>query len=267
MSKADALAGDPPAAKVPGTAAFSKFMHVLQLIAESDEPLSLSRIAALSGYPRTTVYRLLGALLAEDMVAENRHRAGYELGSRLISLAGKSLAKSDLRSVALEPLRALRDATRETVHLAIPSAMGMVYIEKLESPQTVRMDSRIGTRVTWYSSSVGKAYLACLEHEPFESRLRGIRLEKLTPNTVDSLDALRREIDQARQRGYALDQEENEPQIFCIGCAILRDDGAPAGCVSISIPVFRKNRKLHETYAIPLLETCRLISKKLSRKG
>lgn len=253
-----------PAAKVPGTAAFSKFMRVLQLVADADSPPTLAVITQLSGYPRTTVYRLLGALAAEGMVAENPAAGTYGLGPRLVALAGRSLEKSDLRGAALEPLQALRDATRETVHLAVPDAAGMVYIEKLESPQTVRMASRIGTRVTWYSSSVGKAYLASLDAERLESLLDGIQFEPFTPSTITSADALMREIAQTRERGYALDQEENEAQIFCVGAAVLRADGSPAGCVSVSIPVFRKNRRFNQTYVAPLLEACRRISARLA---
>lgn len=238
-------------------------MHVLQLVADADPPPTLAAITQSSGYPRTTVYRLLGALAAEGMVTEHPAAGTYGLGPRLVALAGRSLEKSDLRGAALEPLRALRDATRETIHLAVPDATGMVYIEKLESPQTVRMASRIGTRVTWYSSSVGKAYLASLDASRLEPMLRGIHFESFTPNTITSADALIREIEQTRERGYALDREENEAQIFCVGAAILRADGTPAGCVSVSIPAFRKSRRFNQAYVTPLLEACRQISTRL----
>jgi DNA-binding IclR family transcriptional regulator len=160
-------------------------------------------------------------------------------------------------------LRALRDATRETVHLAVPSDLGMVYVEKLESPQAVRMTSRIGTRVLLHSSSVGKAYLAALDEVQREALLSRIKLERLTPNTITSLTDLRQEIKEVQQRGYAEDREETESQIFCLGSAILGRDGVPAGCISISIPLFRKSRKVQETYIAPLKATCREISEKI----
>jgi IclR family KDG regulon transcriptional repressor len=263
MPKVDKTAINEQGAKIPGTAAFSKFIAVLQLIADTREPLTMAQISALSGYPRPTVYRILAALLAEGMAIENPRTGNIELGPRLINLASRSWERSDLRGAAIEPLRALRDATRETVHLAVPSDTGMVYIEKLESPQAVRMASRIGTRVTLYSSSVGKAYLAALDETQREALLRTIRLEKFTPNTITSLAMLREQIEQAQRRGYAEDREENEAQIFCVGGAILGRDGMPVGCVSISIPVFRKNRKVQQAYIAPLLATCREISEKL----
>lgn len=262
MPTSDTAADDNP--KIAGTAAFSKFMAVLQLIADQEQPLSIAQLSTLSGYPRPTVYRILAALMAEGMVQENPRTKNFELGARLINLASKSWAKSDIRTAAIDALHALRDTTRETVHLAVPSDNGMVYIEKLESPQAVRMTSRVGTRVTLYSSSVGKAYLAALEEEPRKQLLRSVKLQRFTEHTITDAEVLRAEIAMTAQRGYAEDREENEAQIFCLGAAILDRDGAPAACISISIPLFRKARNVQETYIKPLLATCLSISRKLS---
>jgi DNA-binding IclR family transcriptional regulator len=253
--------------RIAGTAAFSKFMAVLQLIADQDAPLSIAQLAALSGYPRPTVYRILAALMAEGMVMENPRTRQFEVGPRLINLASRAWDRSDLRATAIDSLRALRDATRETVHLAVPSDAGMVYIEKLESPQAVRMTSRIGTRVTLYSSSVGKAYLAALDEQRRERLMRAMRLERFTEHTITGLDALRAEIAATQARGHAEDREENEAQIFCYGAAIIGADSQPAACISISIPLFRRRQDAQQAYIGPLLETCAAISRKLAGPG
>ena len=253
--------------KIAGTAAFSKFMAVLQLIADQNEPLTIAQLAALSGYPRPTVYRILGALMAEGMVVENPRTRQFEVGPRLINLASRAWDRSDIRTTAIDPLRALRDATRETVHLALPSDAGMVYIEKLESPQAVRMSSRIGTRVTLYSSSVGKAYLAGLGQQRREHLMAAIRMERFTDHTITDLATLRTEIEQTRARGYAEDREENEAQIFCYGAAISGADGMPLACISISIPLYRRQADCRAAYIDPLLETCAAISRKLAGPG
>lgn len=261
---------DPPpddANKIAGTAAFSKFMAVLQLIADQEAPLSIAQLAVLSGYPRPTVYRILGALMAEGMVVENPRSKQYEVGPRLIHLASRAWDRSDIRTTAIEPLRQLRDITRETVHLAVPSDHSMVYIEKLESPQAVRMDSRIGTRVTLYSSSVGKAYLAGLEQAPRERLMRALHLEAFTANTHTTLAALRADVEETRTRGYAEDREENEAQIFCYGAAIVGADGVPVACVSVSIPLYRRLPDAQQAYVTPLLQACATISRKLAGPG
>ncbi|SAK78658.1 transcriptional regulator [Caballeronia pedi] len=252
------------AAKATGTAAFSKFMAVLQVIADADEPPTIARLTAASGYPRPTVYRIVGALIAEGLVVESARGGCYALGARLMSLASRSWERSDLRIAAADALQILRDATQETVHLAVRSGSEMVYVEKLESPHAVRMASRIGTRVTLYSSSVGKAYLSTQTPAERDALLQGIAFERFTPNTIIERVALDAELDATRARGYAEDREENEAQIFCYGSAIVGANGATLGCVSVSIPLFRKCATPLETYIAPLKEACRAIAERMS---
>ncbi|AXF04196.1 IclR family transcriptional regulator [Paraburkholderia hospita] len=256
---ADAL----EAARATGTAAFSKFMSVLQLIADAKDAPSVPQLAAASGFPRPTVYRIVGALMAEGLVVESLRGGTFELGPRLMTLASRSWERSDVRVAAADALQALRDATQETVHLAVRSGSEMVYIEKLESPHAVRMASRIGTRVTLYSSSVGKAYLAALDDAARDALLEGLTLTRFTANTIVEPDALRAELDETRERGYAEDREENEPQIFCYGCAIRAADGLPIACISVSIPLFRRNDTPLETYVEPLRAACAAVAERL----
>jgi len=252
------------AAKASGTAAFSKFMAVLQLIADAAEPPTIARLTTQSGYPRPTVYRIVGALMAEGLVVESARGGCYALGPRLMSLASRSWERSDLRIAAAEALQTLRDATQETVHLAVRSGAEMVYVEKLESPHAVRMASRIGTRVTLYSSSVGKAYLSTLPRADRDALLHGLTFERFTQNTIVERGALDAELDACQTRGYAEDREENEAQIFCYGSAIVGANGATLGCVSVSIPLFRKSATPMETYIAPLQDACRGIAERMS---
>ncbi len=181
-----------------------------------------------------------------------------------MTLASRSWERSDLRVAAIDALQTLRDATRETVHLAVRSGSEMVYIEKLESPHAVRMASRIGTRVTLYSSSVGKAWLASLDAPARDLLLKDLTLQRFTPNTIVERDALLAELDTTRARGYAEDREENEAQIFCYGCAIVAPDGSPVACISISIPLFRKSATPLETYVAPLKAACRAVAARMA---
>ncbi|WP_277189095.1 IclR family transcriptional regulator [Caballeronia sp. BR00000012568055] len=254
----------PDSSKATGTAAFSKFMAVMQLIADADEPPTIAQLAQLSSYPRPTVYRIVGALMAEGLAIEHARGGCYALGPRLMSLASRSWERSDLRIAATDALQTLRDATQETVHLAVRSGAEMVYIEKLESPHAVRMASRIGTRVTLYSSSVGKAFLSTLPPAERDALLHGLTFERFTPNTIIERSALDAELDATRERGYAEDREENEAQIFCYGSAIIGANGATLGCVSVSIPLFRKCETPMQTYVEPLKAACLAIAECMS---
>ena len=232
-------AGDKRGPQVQGTASFGKFMAVLQVIADQPGKLDIANLAKSVPYPRGTLYRIVTALVAEDLVTENRSTGTYQLGHRLIHLASKSWETSDLRSAARDHIEALRNATGETVHLAVPSGTGMVYIDKLESPRTVRMTSRIGTRVELHSTSVGKAYLAALPEDRCRAIIDGLAMQPRTRNTITDVEALLAEVRRTRERGYSYDNEENEPDIRCFGGAIVDRSGQPVGGVSLSIPIYR----------------------------
>ncbi|AYD04275.1 IclR family transcriptional regulator [Neorhizobium sp. NCHU2750] len=225
-------------AAVQGTAAFSKFMTILQIVSDSDEPLTTAAIAKLANLPRPTAYRIIAALLSEGMLVENTSgRLG--LGPRLISLAARSFERSDIRTTARGPLETLRDTVNETIHLAVNSGDEMVYIDKLESNRPVSMRSRIGTRVPLYSSSVGKAWLSTLPETEATKIIATLSFEAKTEHTVSGVTALSTQLVDVRRRGYSLDLEENEAEICCYGVPIVAGEGEAIACISCSIPRYR----------------------------
>ncbi|CAB3731400.1 HTH-type transcriptional regulator XynR [Achromobacter deleyi] len=255
----------PATAQVAGTAAFSKFVHLLQLVADRDTAMTVAELCKVSGYPRPTVYRTVYALIAEGLLSESVVSGRLELGPRLIQLANRSWKRSDLRLLAMADLTRLRDITGETVHLAVPNADQMVYIEKLESPKAVRMTSRVGTSVAMHSSSVGKAYLAFLDEAPREQLLRELPQpwKVFTPQTLTDVAALRVQLERYRERGWAIDDEEQEAGIRCFGAPIFGKQGAPVACISVSTLLFRQEEDVQRKYVAPLLEACRSISRLL----
>jgi IclR family KDG regulon transcriptional repressor len=243
-----ATASAADAKTVAGAAAFSKFIAVLQLVADAETPPNVAKLSTASGYPRPTVHRIVAALQAEGLIVGVGNGNTFGLGPRL---------------VAVDALMELRDTTSETIHLAVPSQGEMVYIEKLESPHAVRMASRIGTRVSLTSSSVGKAYLATLSVSEREALLKDAPLERFTEHTLTDLDEVRKELIATEQRGYAEDREENEVAISCYGAAIRGTDGRAVGCISISMPTYRLKGDAQTCYIEPLLTACRTIAARL----
>lgn len=254
----------PAPAQVAGTAAFSKFMHVLQLVADSSEPINVGALVRASGYPRPTVHRIVAALLAERLLVENTRSASLALGPRLIQLASRSWGRSELRLAAVDELKRLRDITGETVHLAVPNGTTMVYIEKLESPSAVRMASRIGTSVSLHSTAVGKAYLAALDAATLNPLLENLPMPRYTPSTVTELADLHEQLRVTRERGWSVDSEENEAGIFCFGAAILGSRGVPVAAINVSTLIFRQKDNPEQAYVAPLLEACRAISARIA---
>jgi DNA-binding IclR family transcriptional regulator len=173
---------------VPGTAAFGKFMRVLQAVADAPDDATVARLAQGLRLPRPTVHRIVAALVAEGLVTDED--GVLHLGPRLVSLAFRSFDGSLLRQAAGEPLRRLRDDLDETVHLAVPDHGEMVYVDKLESHRTVRMASRIGTRVALHTSAVGKAWLATLPEPELTPLLARLALPARTPHSLTDRDSL-----------------------------------------------------------------------------
>ena len=257
----------PGPAQVAGTASFSKFMHVLQLVADwpdANEAPTVGALVRASGYPRPTVHRIVAALLAERLLVEVPRSNGLGLGPRLIQLASRSWGRSELRLVAVDELKRLRDRTGETVHLAVPNGNTMVYIEKLESPSAVRMASRIGTSVSLHSTAVGKAYMAALTPEALEPLLKGLALPRYTPHTVADRAALRKQLETTRARGWSVDSEENEAGIFCFGGVIRGHRGLPVAAISVSTLLYRQKENPEQAYVAPLLEACAAISARIA---
>jgi len=240
--------------EIPGTAAFGKFMNVLQAVADAPGTVTIGQLSRDLGMPRPTAHRIVAALLAEGMLAEEfSGRIG--LGPRLVSLAFRAWDGSALRQVAQESLSRLRDRLDETVHLAVHEGEGMVYIDKLESRRNVRMASRIGTRVPLHSTSVGKAWLASLTEPELQQVLAGIDLTPRTPHSIKDLESLRAEIAKTRERGYSLDLQENELDICCYGKACKGPEGKVLGCISVSLPRYRF-QELPEQEVLAAMQEC-----------
>jgi len=240
---------------VPGTAAFTKFMNVLQAVSDASSAPSVGDLSKALGYPRPTTHRIVAALLAEGMLAELGSDGRVGLGPRLISLAYKAWEGSDLRAIAEPYLEHLRDTLDETVHLAMRSGLEMIYISKLESRRTVRMASRIGTRVTLYSSSVGKAWLSQQAPDAAKSLIDACSIRSFTEKTITDPGQLYTEIEMSAARGYTTDLEENEADICCYGCPIVVPGQGTVACVSVSMPSYRF-QSLDREEAIAAIQAC-----------
>ena len=239
-------------------------MHVLQLVSDAQSPMNVAALMRASGYPRPTVHRIVSALLAEGLLVESLQGTTLTLGPRLIQLASRSWGRSELRLAAMDALTKLRDQTGETVHLAVPSGNAMVFIEKLESPGPVRMSSGIGTTVFMHATAVGKAYLAALDDAAYQTIMADLPLPKRTDSTPVSQKSLHELVLQVRQRGWAMDDEENEPGIVCFGAAVLNAQRKPVAAVSVSTLLFRQHTDPLKTYVKPILETARVISERIA---
>ena len=249
---------------VQGAQSFSRSIAVLQMIADSENPVSRVELAETAGLTRPTLYRIIASLEAEGLI-EQAGQGRYRLGARLVSMARSALAQNDVRRVAEPQLERLRDNTGETVHLAIPSNDAMVYIDKIESLETVRMMSTIGSRIALHSTSVGKAYLSALPTADATALIERIDRPQVTQFTVTDPAAIKIRLDQARKQGFVREDQENELGIVCFGAPIRSNDGTPVAAISVSVPMFRLDEE--KSYGDAVAEAARLVSTRLGFVG
>jgi len=220
----------------------AKAFSIIEILASCTEAgISLTALSAALNMPKSTAHRYLATLL-ELRLAERNGVDRFRLGTKVIELAGSFLASSDLRKESAATLDEIAEKSGETIHLAVPSGAEVVYIAKVESRHTLGMFSHIGARLPMHCTALGKSILAFSGAE----RLRDVLSEppkSRTPNTITSERALREELDHIRSKGYAIDNEENEIGIRCVGAPIIDYTGMAIAAMSISGPCDRMDRE------------------------
>jgi DNA-binding IclR family transcriptional regulator len=202
---------------------------------------SLSEISALVGMSRSTTHRYLTTL--EKLGAVERDAGDrFRLGPHLIELAGAFLAGADLRTESMALLQELANRTQETIHLAVPSGSEIVYIGKVDSPQAIQMYSHIGARLPMHSTALGKSILPFVDADQIEMVIAA-GLSARTPRTITSPSGLREELARVREQGFAIDDEENELGVRCVGAPIFDYRQTAIGAVSVSGPTSRMTRE------------------------
>jgi IclR family KDG regulon transcriptional repressor len=218
--------------------ALQRGLSLLQLFSESPQGLAAKQVADRSRLPVSTVHRFLANLEASGFL--NCSGDGvYHLGIACFAIGQAALAQLDIRRVSLPYLKELNRQTRETIHLTVRHGLSAVYVEKLDSPEQLRIHSRIGAAVPLYCTAVGKVMLAYMPDEERKKVLPQLGLKRLTPNTVGSLQELEAELSRVRKNGYACDLEEHELHIRCVAAPIWDHAGCVNASLSITAPMVR----------------------------
>jgi IclR family transcriptional regulator, KDG regulon repressor len=246
---------------VPGAQSFARSIQVLQLISDAKTLPKLRDLLDQCELTRPTLYRVLASLEAEGLIEQTAAKE-FKPGIRLVSLARRALAENDVRRIARPFLERLCEETGETVHLALRSGDELVYIDKIESQQFVRMTSMVGTRIPFHSSGVGKAFLAGMPTDQANQLIDRLEMEKVTKFTTTSRTELRKSVQRIRMARYVFDDQETEEGIVCYGTAIYDHTDLPVAAVSVSVPLFRHNNPGNH-YILPLLSLVKSISERL----
>jgi DNA-binding IclR family transcriptional regulator len=219
------------------SASLRRALSILDTLAAAGDGLTLAEVAATAQVDKSTASRLL-APLREFGLVETDDAGRVRLGVRLVQLGQAYLDRLDLRTAALPVLRELTAQTGETSHLVLYQHPDVVYVEKVEADSAVQMRSRVGRVEPAAATGVGRAILAHVSPDLIDD-IVGRGLAKRTPATTTSPRRWRAELAAARERGYALDDCENEAEIRCVGSAIFDHHGEVAAALSVAGPAWR----------------------------
>lgn len=240
-------------------------VSVLEVLGESDGPLSLADICQRMNLHKSTAHRSL-MVLERSALIERTPENRFRLGLKLYELGNRAVEQIDLRARVQPYFRRLATQVGETVHLSVLQKTSVVYLDKVEPNRRVCMSSKIGTSNPVYCTSMGKAMLAFQPEDVIQQIISKIRFVRYTPKTLTSRDLLLKALEKVRRRGYAIDDEEIELGVRCIGAPIFDERHRVIAAVSVSGPSSRITAQRVPGIAEQLQRTCREISASLGMR-
>lgn len=242
-------------------------LAVLEVLSQEGPDLSLAEISEKVKLHKSTAHRLMMVMERYKLIEKNSTSGRYRLGLKLFELGTKAVSQLDLRERAHPYLERVVLESGETVHLCILDDAEVVYMDKVEPARSVRMASSVGRRNPAYCTAVGKAIMAHLPVAQVEAIVRKQGLRPLTKNTITSLAELKAELAKIRTRGYAIDDEEIEEGVRCVGCVVQGPSGEPVAAISISGPTFRVTSDKVAALAQPVITAAKELSAELGFHG
>lgn len=241
-----------------------RVFDIIEILAAAPSGLLLCDVAASSGLHVSTAHRLLASLIDRGYARKDHSSGKYCLTLRFFEVGCKVSGAMDLLSLARPLLDALSDFSQEAVHLVKRDGAEVVYLYKAVPVQMlIRMASYVGGRNPLYCTGVGKCILAHLPEREVEEIWAASDVHSITENTIVDINTLKKQLCEVRQTGYAIDNEENEKEVFCIAAPIFDWQGQPIAAVSVSAPLSRMTDDAQSKILPKLLETTSEISSQL----
>lgn len=222
-----------------------KAANILDFFIKKSE-MGISEIAQQAGMSKSTAYGIVNTLTETGFLEQDSESKKYRLGLKLFELGSVVQSRMDLRAEARPFCQALSEKYGQTVHLATHSEGEVVYIDKFDVPDFLIVYSQVGRRAPMSLTGVGKAMLAYLGDEYAEKYVIN-NLSKKTEKSLDTKEKLFKNLDEIRQKGYAMDDEEIQPGLRCIASPVFAKGGRVAAAVSLSgVTAFMTDDKIED---------------------
>ena len=244
------------------SATLSKGLEILSFLGSNVAPQSLRQVMAGLGMTKPTAHRLLATLVDHGMVRFDSSDNTYRLGMRLFELSRQVWQDFDLRGSASVEMEKLQTQSGETISLAILTPDGGVYIDELQSSHHIREQSRVGQRVSKWTSAIGKALISGLSFDERVHLQRAERAEILANGEYKDLSALNRHLDLVNARGYAIDVDGDVPGISSVAAPIVDHRGITVAAIGLSGSSQRLTRDALHRLGPSVIEATRLASLK-----
>ena len=223
----------------------------------------ISELAIQLGLDRSTTYRLLLSLEKCGLVEKDKKTGEYSLGLGVFEIGNTYLRQMDFIQASKPVMVELAAKAQETVHLAVLSGMEIVYVDKVDSPRTLGVMSKIGQRGPLHSTALGKVLLAFQPEAESSRMIKQIKLKPFTANSISSRTKLMDELKKVRRQGYAFDFTESEQGVECIAAPIRNHLGNTIAALSISGPQRKINTPREKEFVSSVVKAAALVSSKL----
>ena len=239
-----------------GVQSVERTFAIIEALSQAPKGAYLSELTTATDLNKSTAHRLLGSLITMGYAAKDIETGKYYLTAKMFEVGGRIVRQSDILAETKPFLEKLSGITGEAVHLVVRDGNDIVYIFKEDSGNnSVRMSSRVGLRSPMYCTAVGKAILAALTQAEVEEIWNASEISQHTQNTITKLTDLKKQLDNIRLQGYAVDNEENELGVRCVAANIVDFSGKVAGAFSVSVPIGRMDDSRLQDIADLVLKT------------
>jgi len=228
--------------------------HALDLLEQFNgdvDELGVTELSKRLKLHKNNVFRLLATLESRNYIEQNKVTENYRLGLKTLELGQTFIKQMGLLRQSRPVLERLVKECNETTYVAIMKEFQIVYLDVVETDMTVRVVPRVGAQLPAFCTAAGKVQIAYMSDEELANYLPAKELKRFTPNTITDRNELKKRI---AELGYAIDNEELDIGVRCIGAPIRDYTRRIIGAVSISGPSMRLSDERMEKVLIPMVK-------------
>lgn len=215
-----------------------KALDILELLDKKSE-LGITEVSENLELDKSTVHRLMSTLKEKGYVVQNTSNNKYLNSFKLFEMGNNVVEKLGLRRQAQPYLEHLARTTNETVNLAIMYDANIIYIDKIESSATIKVNLNVGKKLPAYCTGLGKAMIAFMPQKKIQEIMKDVEFVQYTDKTVADIDKLMEQLKEIKAQGYSIDDEEYVEGLKCVAAPIFNYSGDVIAAISVAVPKYR----------------------------